>query len=67
VSHHTIDQLIEFWKHEKLTADQAIGQILQVLREHERRLRESARRPAAPSGGDDGRRTTDCRLLTPDS
>jgi hypothetical protein len=49
VSHHTIEELIEFWKHEKLTAEQAIGQILQVLREHERRLRENARRPPAPS------------------
>jgi hypothetical protein len=47
VSHHTIEELIEFWKHEKLTAEQAIGQILHVLREHERHLREGARRPPA--------------------
>jgi hypothetical protein len=50
VSHHTIDELINLWRHEKLTAEQAIGQILQVLRDQERRLREAMRRP--PATGD---------------
>jgi hypothetical protein len=51
MSHHPIDELIELWRREKLTAEQAIGQMLQVLHDHERRLREVARRP--PAGGDD--------------
>ena len=57
MSHHTIEELIELWRHEKLTAEQAIGQILQVLREHERRLRESRRPP-----GDQGDRQGSARV-----
>jgi hypothetical protein len=48
MSHYSLDELIEFWKHEKLTVEQIIGQMLQVLREHERRLRE--RPTAGPPG-----------------
>jgi len=58
VSHYTIDELIELWRREKLTAEQAIGQILQVLRAQEQRLRE-VRRPPGPSSdpdATDGRR-----------
>jgi len=51
VSHHPIDQLIELWKREQLTAEQMIGQILQVLREQDQRLRAVARR--APGGAGD--------------
>jgi hypothetical protein len=43
VSHYTPEQLIERWKREELTSEQTIGQILQVLREQELRLRELAR------------------------
>ncbi len=37
MSHYTIDELIARWKREELTAEQMIGQILQVVREQERR------------------------------
>ena len=43
VSHYTIEELIARWKKEELTVEQVIGQILQLLREHERRLKEAAR------------------------
>ena len=43
MSHYTIEELIARWKREELTAEQTIGQILQLLREHERRMRELAR------------------------
>jgi hypothetical protein len=43
MSHYTIEELIARWKREELTAEQMIGQMLQVLREQERRLRELAR------------------------
>jgi hypothetical protein len=52
VSHHTIDQLIDLWKREKLTTEQMIGQILQLLREQDQPLREVARRPPSGTGGD---------------
>ena len=48
MSHYTLEQLIELWRREKLTLEQMIGQMLQILQEHERRLRELARR--APPG-----------------
>jgi hypothetical protein len=50
VSHYSLEELIELWKREKLAPEQMIGQVLQILREHERRLRDIARR--APGGGD---------------
>jgi hypothetical protein len=46
MSHYTIEELITRWKREELTVEQMIGQILQVLREQERRLRELRRNPA---------------------
>ena len=48
MSHYTLDQLIDLWRREQLTAEQMIGQLLQVLKEQERRLREIARN-ASPS------------------
>ena len=50
VSHYTPEQLIERWKREELTTEQTIGQILQVLRELEQRLREVARRLPPENG-----------------
>ena len=47
MSNYTLDQLIELWRREQLTMEQMIGQMLLVLKEQERRLREVAR-PAAP-------------------
>jgi len=54
MSHYTLDELIELWKHEKLTAEQMIGQILQLLKEQERRLRELGR-VLPPTGADEHR------------
>ena len=48
MSHYTIDELIARWKKEQLTAEQAIGQILLLLKEMERRMKEARREP----GGD---------------
>jgi len=45
VSNYTIEELIARWKREELTIEQAIGQILLLLKEQDRRLRE----PAPPS------------------
>ena len=39
MSHYTLDELIELWRREKLTTEQMIGQILQVLKAHEQRMR----------------------------
>ena len=46
MSHYSIEDLIARWKKEELTIEQVIGQVLLVLREHDRRLREAGR--AAP-------------------
>ena len=43
MSHYTVEELITRWRKEDLTVEQMIGQILQVLRVHEQRLREVAR------------------------
>ena len=51
VSHYSVEDLIARWKKEELTVEQVIGQVLQVLREHDRRLREAAR--AAPAKSQD--------------
>jgi len=51
MSHYTLDQLIDLWRREQLTTEQVIGQLLLVLKEQERRMREIAR--IAPSGEDD--------------
>jgi hypothetical protein len=42
VSNYTIEELIARWKREELTIEQAIGQILLLLKEQDRRLREAA-------------------------
>ena len=57
MSHYTIDELIARWKKDELTVEQVIGQILLLLREHERRLREVAR-GGAPGGEGNGSRRT---------
>jgi hypothetical protein len=41
VSSYTIDELIARWKREELTVEQVIGQILLLLKEQDRRLREA--------------------------
>ena len=43
MSHYTVEELIARWRKESLTVEQMIGQILQVLRVHEQRLKESSR------------------------
>ena len=47
MSHYTIEELIARWKREELTVEQMIGQMLQLLREQERRVRELARLAAS--------------------
>jgi len=42
MSNYTIEELIARWKREELTMEQVIGQILLLLREQDRRLREVA-------------------------
>jgi hypothetical protein len=46
VSHYTIDELLARWKKEDLTVEQVIGQILLILKEQERKIKEAAK--AAP-------------------
>jgi hypothetical protein len=53
MSHYTIEELIAHWKREELTVEQMIGQMLQVLREQERRLRALGQNPAPDSGTPD--------------
>jgi hypothetical protein len=48
MSHYPIDELITRWTREELTVEQVIGQILLLLREQERRLREAVRGGPAP-------------------
>jgi hypothetical protein len=50
MSHYTVEELIARWRKEALTVEQMIGQILQVLRVHEQRLKESGRATTAPEG-----------------
>jgi hypothetical protein len=45
VSNYTIEELIARWKREELTIEQAIGQILLLLKEQDRRLREAVPPP----------------------
>lgn len=49
MSNYPLEDLIARWKREELSAEQMIGQLLLVLREHEQRLRELARPPAPPA------------------
>ena len=53
MSSYTIEELIARWKREELTVEQMIGQMLQVLREQERRLRELGRKPAPDNNAPD--------------
>ena len=48
MSNYTVEELIARWRNEALTVEQMIGQILQVLRVHEQRLKESGRGAPAP-------------------
>ena len=52
MSHYTVEELIARWKNEELSVEQVLGQVLLVLREHERRLKKPTRRapPAADAG-----------------
>ena len=43
VSNYPIEELIARWKNEELTVEQVIGQMLQLLRSHEQRLRQLGR------------------------
>jgi hypothetical protein len=58
VSNYTIEDLIARWKKDELTVEQVIGQVLLLLREHERRLRDVAR-GTAPDGEGNGSRRND--------
>jgi len=40
MNHYTVDELIARWKKEDLTVEQVIGQILLILKEQERRIKE---------------------------
>ncbi len=41
MSNYAIEELIARWRREELTVEQMIGQILLLLKEQERRLREA--------------------------
>ena len=41
---YELEKIIELWKAERLTPEQAIGQMLQVIRELQAQLREVQRR-----------------------
>lgn len=51
MNHYSIEELIARWKREELTAEQLLGQLLLVLRDHEQRLKELGRAtpPALPA------------------
>ncbi|MBC8163047.1 MAG: hypothetical protein H7Z42_17720 [Roseiflexaceae bacterium] len=49
MSHYTLDELLERWKHEDLTEAQTIGQLLQMLRKIDARVRELERAKAPTS------------------
>ena len=42
MSNYTVEELIARWKREELTIEQAIGQILLLLKQQDQRLRETA-------------------------
>jgi hypothetical protein len=44
VSHYSLEELIARWRHEELTVEQMIGQILQALQAQQQRLRDLERR-----------------------
>ena len=43
MSHYTIDELVARWKKEDMTTEQMIGQILLLLKEIDRRLKDMQR------------------------
>lgn len=43
MSNYTLDELVERWKHEDLTPEQMIGQLLLLLRRIEERIHELER------------------------
>lgn len=43
MSNYTVDELIARWKKEDMTADQMIGQLLLLLKDVDRRLKELRR------------------------
>jgi hypothetical protein len=47
MSHYAIDELIARWKKGSLTVEQVIGQLLLLVQEHDRRLRELGRQRRA--------------------
>ena len=51
MSNYPIEELIARWKREELTAEQAIGQVLQVLHAQQQRLRALERRLPRDDGG----------------
>lgn len=56
MSHYTLDELLILWRREELTAEQLLGQMLQVLRAQERRLRDLERQlPAQDMSGPAGK------------
>jgi uncharacterized protein YbjQ (UPF0145 family) len=44
VGKYTLEQVIKYWETEQLTAEQAIGQILQFLLEYRQRIEELEKR-----------------------
>jgi hypothetical protein len=44
VGKYTLEQLIEYWRTEQVTVEQAIGQILQFLLEYRQRIAELEKR-----------------------
>ena len=56
MSNYTIEELIARWRREELTVEQVIGQILQLLREQERRLKEQRTAASGPAPVQEERR-----------
>jgi hypothetical protein len=53
MSHYTVDELIARWKKDDMTAEQMIGQMLLLLQQIERRIKDLRREdgPAASPPG----------------
>ena len=50
VNHYPLEELIERWRREELTAEQMIGQMILLLRGHDQRIRELERRLPPDNG-----------------
>jgi hypothetical protein len=50
MSHYSIEELIALWKKEELSVEQLIGQILQILRAQDQRLREVGKQRGSGAG-----------------